>query len=29
MSTKKRRMEYISFYNHTGLEEHFTRDYTG
>ena len=25
MSTKKRRMEYISFYNHTGLEEHFTK----
>lgn len=24
MSTKKRRVEYISFYNHTGLEEHFT-----
>ena len=25
MSTKKRRMEYISFYNHTGLENHFTK----
>ena len=25
MSNKKRRMEYISFYNHTGLEEHFTK----
>ena len=25
MKTKKRRMEYISFYNHTGLEEHFTK----
>ena len=25
MKTKKRRMEYISFYNHTGLEKHFTK----
>ncbi len=25
MKTKKRRMEYISFYNHTGLERHFTK----
>ena len=25
MKTKKRRMEYISFYNHTGLEKHFTQ----
>ena len=25
MKTKKRRMEYISFYNHTGLEDHFTK----
>lgn len=25
MKTKKRRMEYISFFNHTGLEEHFTK----
>ena len=25
MSNKKRRMEYISFFNHTGLEEHFTK----
>ena len=24
MNTKKRRVEYISFYNHTGLERHFT-----
>ena len=25
MKTKKRRMEYISFYNHTGLEKHFSK----
>lgn len=25
MSNKKRRMEYISFYNHTGLEKHFAK----
>ena len=25
MKTKKRRVEYISFYNHTGLEDHFTK----
>ena len=25
MKTKKRRMEYISFYNHTGLEKHFAK----
>ena len=25
MKTKKRRMEYISFYNYTGLEKHFTK----
>ena len=25
MKTKKRRMEFISFYNHTGLEKHFTK----
>ena len=24
MKTKKRRLEYFSFYNHTGIEEHFT-----
>ena len=25
MKTKKRRMEFISFYNHTGLEKHFAK----
>lgn len=25
MKTRKRRMEYISFYNHTGLEKHFAK----
>ena len=25
MKTKKRRVEYISFYNHTGLEKHFSK----
>jgi len=25
MQTRKRRMEYISFYNHTGLEKHFAK----
>ena len=25
MKTKKRRVEYFSFYNHTGIEEHLTR----
>lgn len=24
MKAKKRRLEYFSFYNHTGIEQHFT-----